>query len=100
MKTMPRPMLRAMRLVVEAVLTTIQRWEDKHADPDRPDYRMSQMNAGLWQASQSMKEIIEGDFQPMLRQTRLRDLPEAGVLGEAYHRELLGSATVPLHAVD
>lgn len=100
MKTMPSRTMKAMRFVVEAMLTIVQRWEDKHGDPDRPDYRLSQLATGLWQASQSMKDIIEGDFQPMLRQARLRDLPEAMVLGKEYHEELLRQAPVSLHVVD
>jgi hypothetical protein len=99
-KTMPRPVLWAMRATVEGVLTAVTWWEDKYTDADRPDYRMTEMSTGLWQASQSMKAIQERDFQPMSRQARLRDLPEVAVLGDAYHRELLREAPVPLRSVD
>jgi hypothetical protein len=100
MKTMPRPLLWGMRKITEAMLTIVTRWEDKHLTPYNPDCRMDQLNTGLWQASRSMKEILEGDFQPMLRQARLLDLPEMVVLGERYTDELLTGAPVPLRAVD
>jgi hypothetical protein len=95
---MPRLKLRVMRTVVEAMLTVIQRWEDKHAD--HTDYRMRELNGGLWQASQSMKAIIEGDFQPMLRQARLKDLPHPGEVGNRYAAELLSNVPIPMRTAD
>lgn len=100
-RTMPILAMKAMRLTVDALLSLIERWEDRHADPDNPiEWRMSELTAGLWQASQSLKALIEGDYPPQMRPSRLNDLPEAGALGEAYARELLGDAPIPLRAVD
>lgn len=98
MKTMPRPVLRVLRSTVEASLTTVQWWEDRHAD--QVDYRMSDLISGLWQASQSLKAIIEGEFQPMMRQARLESPPQAVVLGDRYTKELLDGVPVPLQPVD
>lgn len=97
---MPWPVLWALRTVVEAMLTIVQRWEDKHLDPKHPDCRMTELNTGLWQASQSMGQILRGDEQPMLRQTRLRDLPQVYALGETYTRELLGEVPPPRPSAD
>lgn len=102
MKTMPRPVLRVLRSVVTSVLTIVQWWEDRNAD--HTDYRMRELNTGLWQAALSLKAILEGDFQPMLRQTSLRSLPETmpkrARVSDRYERELFADAPVPLSPVD
>ena len=102
MKTMPRPVLRILRLTVRSLLTVVQWWEDRHGD--HTDYRMRELNTGLWQASQSLKAIAEGDFQPMLRQTSLRRLaevmPERAKVSNRYARELFSDTPVPLRPVD
>lgn len=100
MKTMPNLTLKVFRSAVEFMLTRIQAWEDKNIDPDRPDYRMQELNTGLWQASQSMKAIVEGDFRPTLHQIPLNELPQAAVLGMRYTEELLSGIPVPVRPVD
>lgn len=97
MKTMPRTTLKAMRLAVEFMLTHITAWEDKHAD--HTDYRMRHLSTGLWQASQSMREILDGQFEPMRRQAPW-NLPQSAVLGDRYTDEVLGDARIPLHVVE
>jgi hypothetical protein len=105
MNTMPLPVLKAMRGAVRLMLAVVRRWEDKNADPG--DYRMAMLNDGLWQASDAMRQVIAGEFQPMwrqemLRQAPLRELPQVvpQVLGEEYTRELLREAPIPLRPID
>lgn len=102
MKTMPTIMLRVMRLLVEAMLTRISKWEDQHAD-DR-DYRMRALNGGLYQASQSMREILDGEYNPM------RKNEQAGTVGKPwrveqqltpeYVTEMFGDTQIPLRPVN
>jgi hypothetical protein len=83
---MPRVGLWLMRVAVEVMLTVIRRWEDKHAD--HSDHRMRELNQGLWQASQSLRQVLAGQFTPMRRQSHVWDL-RTGSSGERYTRELL-----------
>lgn len=102
MKTMPRTTLKLMRFATEFMLTRIARWEDKYVDERHLDYQLDQVNNGLWQASQSMKAIIEGDFLPTEEEARLTEewLPRAAVAGSWYAKELFSETPVPLHPVD
>lgn len=70
MPTMPDWKLRLLRWLTNAMLAVIRRWEDRHADPK--DYRMGRATTGLWQASQSFKEILNGEYRPP------RDMPVGG----------------------
>lgn len=98
MKTMPKLTLRMMRFAVEFMLTRIARWEDQHADAK--DYQMRSLNGSLWQASQSLKELIDGKFRPMTAQARLVGMPLNEVRAERYAAELLSNAPIPLRPVD
>lgn len=93
MKTMPRAQMRAMRFLLERLLTTITRWEDQHADPE--DYRMRALSGGLHQASQSLRELIEGRFNP-LRGAVERLERDDSLLGAQYTQELLRDVSIPL----
>jgi hypothetical protein len=86
MSKMPIVRLRAMRFVVERMLATLQQWEDQHANV--ADYRFSELNTGLWQASQSMKAIITGDFRPLRERARQVEVLPVSV-GASYADELL-----------
>jgi len=100
MKTMPRPLLYALHITVSAMLAVIRRWEDKHAKhANHADYRMTDLNAGLWQAEQRLREIRTGHFEPMAHQNHWV-VPQSTVLGKRYAEELLGGAPIPLYPVD
>lgn len=95
---MPRLVTGAMRLTIKGMLTLIRRWEDKHAD--HTDYRMRHLTTGLWQASQSLRDIRTGRIEPMQRQSSW-DMPELPSLTDtAYAQELFRDEPVPLYAVE
>lgn len=100
MRTMPRYKLWVMRLLTEAMLTSVQKWEDRHRAEDG---RVNRMHTGLWQASQEMRYLIEGRFPegpdaPLITEPG-RWSPEA-VLGDHYVRELIDGAPIPLRVSD
>lgn len=102
MRTMPRITLKTMRFLVEFMLTRIQAWEDRHASVD--DYRMGHLTTGLWQASQSMKEILAGEFIAGYRNGGSRAVGKAWrtdqPLGEHFETELLGRVPGQQRPVD
>jgi hypothetical protein len=109
-KNMPRRKMKAMRFLVERILAAVERWEDKHADPGTPaDYRRGELTTGLWQASQALRALIEGESdlhrpEPWLGTVNARD--DGGryllttVLGKEFERELLAGAPIPMRPVD
>ncbi len=108
MKTMPRFTLRVMRFSLERMLTRLSRWEDKHAD--ERDYRMTHLNTGLWQASQSIREILDGEFTPGLHEQPYESGlpvgkawmpdPEDSKAGHHYAAELFQNVPIPVALVD
>lgn len=102
MKIMPRYQLRFMRFLVERMLTKVTAWEDWHADGR--DYRMSYLSSGLWQASQSMRQILDGEFNPMRKYEGLGTVGKAWMtdqqLGDHYTAELFGTVPVPMRPAD
>jgi hypothetical protein len=73
MKTLPSPLVGVMRAVLWSMLAIVRWWEDRNAN--RLDYRMTELNAGLWRASQSLKALAEGEFKPPPRPARVRPVP-------------------------
>jgi hypothetical protein len=106
MQTMPRITLKFMRFVIERLLTRIATWEDQHGN--ELDYRMKYLNSGLHQASQSLREIIDGEFNPMRKNEQIGTVGkpwsnlETRVLDEdsAYVAELFRDNPVPLRTVN
>lgn len=102
MKTMPRTTLMLMRFVTQLMLTRIARWEDRHARPE--DYRMSELNSGLWQASDSMRAILQGEFNAMRKNDHVGTVGKAWRVEEKltpeYVTEMFGDTSVPLHPVN
>lgn len=94
LKTMPRARMKALRFLVERILSSITRWEDQHADPD--DYRMRSVSGGLHQASQSLKDLIEGKFNPLHDAVDRLERQDDGEADEAYVRGLFNDAVIPL----
>lgn len=94
MKTMPRILLRALYLLTQAMLTVIRVWEDRNAD-GADDYRMRRLTTGLWQASQSLRQIRDGEFEPMQRQLTWR-VPRSTRLAKRYVDEMFRDTPVPL----
>lgn len=100
MKTMPRTTLKLMRFVVEFLMTAIAWWEDHHAGPNHDeDYRMTHLNTGLWQASDSIKQILDGEFVPLQQGARLVEMPEVE-LGQHYVAQYISSVPVGLYPAD
>lgn len=99
---MPHIKLKVMRFLVERMMTWISDWEDQHAD-DR-DYRMRALNGGLFQSSQSLREILDGEYNPMRKHEGLGTVGKAWRteqrMGEEYVSELLRDAPVPLRPVN
>ena len=98
MKTMPRTTLFLMRFLVERMLTRISKWEDRHTSEDHQDYRMAYLNSGLWQASQSMRELLHDEYNPM----RKHEVGTVGKpwltdqqLGEHYAAEMFNRHPIP-----
>lgn len=94
-------LLKAMRRTVERMLTIVQRWEDKHKN--HTDYRVDHLRAGLWQASDSMKKMLEGEFNSGYKQEMIPDEDDwgkASSAGDHYAVTLLRNEPVPLATAD
>lgn len=94
-------LLKAMRRIVERMLTIVQRWEDKHEG--HTDYRIDHLRTGLWQASDSMRQMLQGEFHSGYKQQTLfgKDgWDRSSVAGDHYAVTLLRNAPVPLIPVD
>lgn len=102
MKIMPRYKLRIMRSLAERMLTWISTWEDRHGNEH--DYRMAHLNSGLWQASQSLREILDNEFNPMRKHEGVKTVGKPWVtekqMGEHYATEMFSRAPIPLSPVD
>ncbi len=98
---MPRPVLKGMRLTIRILDAMARRWEDRNDGPT--DYRMSQVTGSLWQASQSLKEIIDGDYRPGHKAVWLFatvPVPVPVPISERYVSELLADAPIPMTVND
>lgn len=90
-------LLRAMRRTVERMLTIVQRWEDKN--PGHTDYRIDHLHTGLWQASDSIRQILEGEFNSGYKQEAVPNKDEWGKtsrMGDRWAAEMLRDQPVPL----
>lgn len=103
MSTRNTLMLRVMRFLVERMLTTATAWEDRQrADGGPGDYRLARVNSGLHQASQELRDILDGVYRPghqvnyvMSKPWKVKATPTERYLGE-----LLGDEPVPLRPVN
>lgn len=99
MRTMPRPTLWFIRLMALAMAGAVRRWEDKHGDVR--DYRMQHLATGLWQAADSVRQIRDGEFNPMHTEQTVgepgRWMGEEISLDDdrAYVREFLNGRVIP-----
>jgi len=99
MKSMPSLVVWLMRVAVGSMLAVVGWWEDRNAD--RLDYRMSELNSALWRASQSLKQIAEGEFQPMRRQFRPPGrMPQKARVAHRDQRDLLAGVPSQLRQGD
>ena len=77
----------------------IRRWEDRHADVE--DYRMGHMTGGLFQAAQSMREILDGVRNPMYGNGQVGTVGKAWMtdqkVGERYVAELFSNVPIPVN---
>lgn len=105
MKTMPRISLWVLRFLTQAMSAWIRGWEDRNAEVE--DYRMDRITTGLWEASTSAREILDGTFNSGYKNLvcmRPETWNPKKVLGKAYVDEVINNAVenapVPLRAVD
>jgi hypothetical protein len=94
MNTMNTLRLKALRRVIEAMLTLVQRWED--ARPD--DYRLSDLRTGLWQASDALRQIIEGEVIAGRRHAHIA--PQGGLLTPRYRETVLRDSSNPVRSTN
>lgn len=91
-------MLKVFRFGVETVLARVQRAEDHRPD----DYRLSDLRAGLWQVSQALRQLAEGEFDPHRKRAHIASRMPLQRTGEQltapYVNEVLRGTHIPVRS--